>query len=122
MPTYVYECSKCGNEMEAWQSFSDTPLTRHEGCGGKLVKVLQPVGIVLKGSGFYRTDSRPAAKRDHAPAASSNGGSSNGGSSDGGSSDGGSSGSKDSSKTTTTTAPSKSSGDAKPSRSAGTSD
>jgi putative FmdB family regulatory protein len=64
MPTYVYECAKCGEEMEEWQSFSDEPLKKHPGCGGKLAKVLQPVGIVFKGSGFHRTDSR-AAKRSH---------------------------------------------------------
>ncbi len=58
MPTYVYECAKCGDEFELWQSFSDEPLKKHPGCGGKVVKVLQPVGIVLKGSGFYKNDSR----------------------------------------------------------------
>jgi len=63
MPTYVYECAKCGEEVEAWQSFSDKPLTKHSGCGGKLSKVLQPVGIVFKGSGFHRTDSRSSVKR-----------------------------------------------------------
>jgi putative FmdB family regulatory protein len=65
MPTYVYECAKCGEEMEEWQSFSEEPLKKHPGCGGKLSKVLQPVGIVFKGSGFHRTDSRSAAKRSH---------------------------------------------------------
>ena len=63
MPTYVYECAKCGDEIEEWQSFSEEPLKKHPGCGGKLAKVLQPVGIVFKGSGFHRTDSRSAAKR-----------------------------------------------------------
>jgi putative FmdB family regulatory protein len=63
MPTYVYECAKCGEELEAWQSFSDEPLKKHPACGGKLVKVMQPVGIVFKGSGFHRTDSRNGAKR-----------------------------------------------------------
>src|SRR5437016_350557 len=63
MPTYVYECAKCGEEVEAWQSFSDAPLKKHPGCGGKLTKVLQPVGIVFKGSGFHRTDSRNGSKR-----------------------------------------------------------
>ena len=63
MPTYVYECAKCGEEMEEWQSFSEEPLKKHAGCGGKLSKVLQPVGIVFKGSGFHRTDSRSSAKR-----------------------------------------------------------
>src|SRR5262245_56431687 len=63
MPTYVYECAKCGDEFEQWQSFSDDPLKKHPGCGGKVTKVLQPVGIVFKGSGFHKTDSRNGAKR-----------------------------------------------------------
>ena len=63
MPTYVYECAKCGQEVEAWQSFTDEPLKKHAGCGGRLTKVLQPVGIVFKGSGFHRTDSRTGGKR-----------------------------------------------------------
>jgi putative FmdB family regulatory protein len=63
MPTYVYECAKCGEELEEWQSFSDEPLKKHPVCGGKLAKVMQPVGIVFKGSGFHRTDSRSAVKR-----------------------------------------------------------
>ena len=59
MPTYRYRCAKCGDELEVWQSFSDKPLARHNGgCGGKLAKVLSPAGIVLKGSGFYKTDNR----------------------------------------------------------------
>ena len=62
MPTYVYECGKCGDELEVWQSFSDDPLKKHPSCGGKLTKVYQPVGIVLKGPGFYKTDSRNGKK------------------------------------------------------------
>ena len=58
MPTYVYECAKCGDEFEVYQSFTDDPLKKHPGCGGKVAKVFQPVGIVLKGSGFYKNDSR----------------------------------------------------------------
>jgi putative FmdB family regulatory protein len=59
MPTYRYRCAKCGDELDVWQSFSDKPLSRHNGeCGGKLAKVLSPAGIVLKGSGFYKTDNR----------------------------------------------------------------
>ena len=59
MPTYRYRCAKCGDEQEVWQSFSEKPLSRHNGgCGGKLAKVLSPAGIVLKGSGFYKTDNR----------------------------------------------------------------
>ena len=59
MPTYRYRCAKCGEEMEIWQSFDEKPKTRHNGgCGGKLQKVMSPAGIVLKGSGFYKTDNR----------------------------------------------------------------
>jgi len=62
MPTYDYRCQKCGEDLEVYQSFSDKPLTKHNACGGKLVKVLSPAGIVLKGSGFYKTDSRGSSK------------------------------------------------------------
>ncbi len=62
MPTYEYVCSKCDQHIEVYQSFSEEPLKRHSGCGGKLTKVLGSVGIVLKGSGFYRTDN-PSSKR-----------------------------------------------------------
>ena len=58
MPTYEYRCAKCGEHLEVFQSFSEDPLTKHKGCGGKLSKVLSPAGIVLKGSGFYKTDNR----------------------------------------------------------------
>jgi putative FmdB family regulatory protein len=58
VPTYQYACTECGGQIEALQKFSDDPLTVHEACGGKLRKVFSPVGIVFKGSGFYRTDSR----------------------------------------------------------------
>ncbi|MCZ7528081.1 MAG: FmdB family transcriptional regulator [Acidimicrobiia bacterium] len=62
MPTYSYRCGKCGEQFETWQSITDEPLKRHRGCGGKLVKVLSPVGIVLKGSGFYKTDNGSRSK------------------------------------------------------------
>src|SRR6188472_280192 len=65
MPTYVYECNKCGDEFELYQSFSEEALKKHPGCGGKVAKVFQPVGIVLKGSGFYKNDSRGGAKRSN---------------------------------------------------------
>ena len=61
MPTYQYTCTECGEPVEAVQKFSDPPLTVCEACGGKLRKVFSPVGIVFKGSGFYRTDSRKAS-------------------------------------------------------------
>jgi putative FmdB family regulatory protein len=62
MPTYEYSCTKCGEHLEAVQSFSDDPLKRCPACGGKLKKVFGNVGIVFKGSGFYKTDSRNSTK------------------------------------------------------------
>ena len=62
MPTYEYACTACGDLLEAVQSFSDDPLTECPECGGSLRKVYAPVGIVLKGSGFYKTDSRAASR------------------------------------------------------------
>jgi len=61
VPTYQYVCTECGGQLEAVQKFSDDALTVHDDCGGKLRKVFSPVGIVFKGSGFYRTDSRTGA-------------------------------------------------------------
>jgi putative FmdB family regulatory protein len=58
VPTYQYVCTECGGQLEAVQKFTDDALTVHEDCGGRLRKVFSPVGIVFKGSGFYRTDSR----------------------------------------------------------------
>ncbi len=58
MPTYQYACTSCGEQLEAVQRFTDDPLTVCPACGGALRKVFSPVGIVFKGSGFYRTDSR----------------------------------------------------------------
>jgi putative FmdB family regulatory protein len=63
MPTYRYRCSQCGDEFEQWQSIRDDSLRTHDdGCGGDLLKVLTPAGIVLKGSGFYKTDSRSSER------------------------------------------------------------
>ncbi len=68
MPTYQYACTECADRSEVVQRFDDEPLTVCTACGGKLRKIFSPVGIVFKGSGFYRTDSRngansvPAAK------------------------------------------------------------
>ena len=61
MPTYQYACTECGEQSEVIQKFSDDPLTVCSACGGRLRKVFSPVGIVFKGSGFYRTDSRASA-------------------------------------------------------------
>jgi putative FmdB family regulatory protein len=61
VPTYQYVCTECGGQLEAVQKFTDESLTMHEDCGGRLRKVFSPVGIVFKGSGFYKTDSRSSA-------------------------------------------------------------
>jgi putative FmdB family regulatory protein len=61
VPTYEYACAECGERLEAVQKFSDDPLTVCPACGGRLRKLFSPVGIVFKGSGFYRTDSRSGA-------------------------------------------------------------
>ena len=70
MPTYQYTCTECGEPLEAVQKFSDAPLTACPACGGRLRKVFSAVGIVFKGSGFYRTDSRNGSRAAD-PAASS---------------------------------------------------
>ena len=60
MPTYQYRCTECGRELEVVQKFTDPALTECEECRGALRKVYNAVGVVFKGSGFYRTDSRKA--------------------------------------------------------------
>jgi putative FmdB family regulatory protein len=62
MPTYQYRCTECGDDLEAVQKFSDPALTTCPTCGGQLRKVFNAVGVVFKGSGFYRTDSRNGSK------------------------------------------------------------
>ncbi|MFN2625893.1 MAG: FmdB family zinc ribbon protein [Mycobacteriales bacterium] len=77
MPTYTYACTACGEHLEVVQRFTDPALTECPACAGSLRKVFHPVGVVFKGSGFYKTDSRgkatatkDGAKRDtSAPAA-----------------------------------------------------
>ena len=61
MPTYQYACTECGHQFETVQSFSEDALTDCPQCTGRLRKVFNAVGIVFKGSGFYRTDSRKSA-------------------------------------------------------------
>ncbi|MEV7884389.1 FmdB family zinc ribbon protein [Streptomyces sp. NPDC002817] len=58
MPTYQYQCTECGEGLEAVQKFTDDALTECPNCQGRLKKVFSAVGIVFKGSGFYRNDSR----------------------------------------------------------------
>jgi putative FmdB family regulatory protein len=64
MPTYEYACRDCGEHLEVVQSFKDDALTECGRCGGALRKVFSAAGIIFKGSGYYVTDSRSAAKRD----------------------------------------------------------
>lgn len=73
MPTYEYACSSCGHRLEAVQRFSDDALTVCPECGGALRKVYGAVGIVLKGPGFYRTDSRAASGTNGSSRAASDG-------------------------------------------------
>ncbi|MFF0386001.1 FmdB family zinc ribbon protein [Streptomyces sp. NPDC004286] len=75
MPTYQYQCKDCGEGLEAVQKFTDDALTECPSCGGPLKKVFSAVGIVFKGSGFYRNDSRGASSSS-SPAAKSSGSSS----------------------------------------------
>jgi putative FmdB family regulatory protein len=58
MPTYEYLCSACGHRLEVVQRINDDPVTTCAECGGRLRRVFHPVGVVLKGSGFYATDNR----------------------------------------------------------------
>ena len=86
VPTYQYACTACGHQLEAVQSFSDEPLTECPACEGRLRKVFNSVGVVFKGSGFYRTDSRSSGSESKGaaaakPAAKSEGSSSGGDSS-----------------------------------------
>jgi putative FmdB family regulatory protein len=103
MPTYEYACTSCGHHLEAHQSFSDEPLATCPECRGSLRKVFGSVGIVLKGSGFYRTDSRNgsgASRSKDAGAGKAAASSGDSASSSNGSSSG-SSGSGDSASSTT---------------------
>jgi putative FmdB family regulatory protein len=61
VPTYEYACTACGERLEAVQSFTDPALSECPACGGALRKVFSPVGVVFKGSGFYKTDSRSSS-------------------------------------------------------------
>ena len=97
MPTYEYACKSCGEHVEVVQSFKDEPLTECPACGGPLRKVFGNIGIAFKGSGFYKTDSRTAAKSEsHASSGGSS--SSSGSDSSSSSSDSGKSSSADSGK------------------------
>jgi putative FmdB family regulatory protein len=88
MPTYQYACTECGHSFEQFQSFSEDALTVCPECDGRLRKLYNAVGVVFKGSGFYRTDSRsdsssstPASTSASTSSSSSSSSSSEGGSS-----------------------------------------
>jgi putative FmdB family regulatory protein len=94
MPTYQYTCTsaECGHRFERVQAFTDVALTDCPQCAERVRKVYGSIGVVFKGSGFYRNDSRDP-KSSSVPAGTdapkSDGGKSDGGKSDGGKSDGG---------------------------------
>jgi putative FmdB family regulatory protein len=90
VPTYQYACTACAERLEVVQRFTDDPLTICPECGGALRKVYSPVGVVFKGSGFYKTDSR--GSRSSSSSAASGSGSSSGDAASPGGSSGGSSG------------------------------
>jgi putative FmdB family regulatory protein len=71
VPTYQYQCTDCGNALEVRQSFTDDALTVCPSCDGTLRKVFNAVGVVFKGSGFYRTDSRSSTSSGSPAAGSS---------------------------------------------------
>ncbi len=109
MPTYQYQCTDCGEALEVHQSFTDDALTVCPVCQGRLRKVFNAVGVVFKGSGFYRTDSRSSSSSSDSSGASSTS-SSSGGSSSSSSSTSGSSTSSSTSSTSSTSSSGSSSG------------
>jgi len=82
LPTYEYACTACGHRLDAVQKFTDDALTECPECGGKLRKVFGAPGIVLKGSGFYKTDTRAQDKRSGSEKSSGSNGSSDSAGSD----------------------------------------
>ncbi|MCP9992168.1 FmdB family zinc ribbon protein [Streptomyces albogriseolus] len=103
MPTYQYQCTECGEGLEAVQKFTDDALTECPACQGRLKKVFSAVGIVFKGSGFYRNDSRGSSSSS-SPASSKSSGSSSSSSSSSDSGSGSSSSGSSGSSTSTTAA------------------
>lgn len=67
MPTYQYRCAACQNQFDAFQRFADDPLTDCPSCDGTVRRVIQPVGVVFKGSGWYINDSRKKSDSDSSP-------------------------------------------------------
>jgi putative FmdB family regulatory protein len=112
LPTYEYACTACGHRLEAVQKFTDEPLSVCPDCGGALRKVYGAVGIVLKGSGFYKTDTRASnGKGKHTSGAKESGDS-------GSTSSDGAGSSKESTSTSSSDSSSSSSKDTAPAASA----
>ena len=103
MPTYSYACTQCGDRFDAVQAFSDNALTTCSKCNGRLRKLFGNVGVVFKGSGFYRNDSRESASSSAKSSSSSDG--SGSGSDAGGSSSSEKSSSSSSNGSTSSPAP-----------------
>ena len=102
MPTYSYACTECGNRFDIVQGFADDALTTCEKCSGRLRKHFNSVGIVFKGSGFYRTDSRQDGQKSKT---SANGSSTNDAAASSGSSEKTGSGDKNGSSDKSSTGP-----------------
>ncbi|MDW8207271.1 MAG: FmdB family zinc ribbon protein [Chloroherpetonaceae bacterium] len=81
MPTYGYQCTRCDHQFDVFQRMSDAPITRCPECDGQVKRLLYPVGIVFKGSGWYITDSRNSAQNGKSTGAGTDG-SANGASGD----------------------------------------
>ncbi len=118
MPTYEYHCDTCDKNFDVVQSFSDDPLTECPTCGSPVRKVFGNVGIVFKGSGFYKTDSRSGGAKkapsgDATPAPSSGSGDSGSNTDGGGSTSGGDSSSSKAETPSSPSAPATSGGDTK---------
>jgi len=71
VPTYQYACTECDEQLEVVQKFTDDPLSECPVCHGRLRKVFSPVGVLFKGSGFYRTDNRSSRTKEKAAAGAS---------------------------------------------------
>nr|PZM95793.1 MAG: FmdB family transcriptional regulator [Actinomycetota bacterium] len=78
MPTYTYACSDCEERFDAVQSIHDDALTTCPACGGRVRRVISPIGVTFKGSGFYRTDSRAGSSSGTSSGSGSSGSGSSG--------------------------------------------
>lgn len=110
MPTYQYQCTECGSGLEVVQKFTDEALTVCPNCQGRLRKVFSAVGVVFKGSGFYRTDSRSSSSSSVGASSGAASGGSTGSGAGASSASPGASSSSSTSSTSTSSASSSSAG------------